>query len=55
MPETGNYINGSDILLKVDGKAVGHCSTHTHVQLGDKRPRSEACSDRRQGQRPVEG
>jgi hypothetical protein len=29
MPETGNYINGSDILLKVDGKAVGHCSTHT--------------------------
>lgn len=21
MPETGNYINGSDILLKVDGKA----------------------------------
>lgn len=29
MAETGNYINGSDILLKVDGKAVGHCSTHT--------------------------
>ena len=29
MPETSGFINGSDILLKVDGKAVGHCSTHT--------------------------
>ena len=24
-----SYINGSDILLLVDGKAIGHCSTHT--------------------------
>lgn len=24
-----SYINGSDLLLLVDGKAVGHCSTHT--------------------------
>ena len=23
-----NYINGSDLLLKVGGKAVGHCSSH---------------------------
>lgn len=23
------YINGSDLLLKVAGKAVGHCSSHT--------------------------
>ena len=23
------YINGSDLLLKVGGKAVGHCSSHT--------------------------
>ena len=24
-----DYINGSDLLLKVAGKAVGHCSSHT--------------------------
>ena len=24
-----NYINGSDLLLSVGGKAVGHCSSHT--------------------------
>lgn len=24
-----NYINGSDLLLKVGGKAVGHCTSHT--------------------------
>lgn len=24
-----SYINGSDLLLKVGGKAVGHCTTHT--------------------------
>ena len=23
------YINGSDLLVKVDGVAVGHCTTHT--------------------------
>lgn len=23
------YINGSDLLLKVSGKAVGHCTSHT--------------------------
>jgi predicted secreted protein len=28
VPQTG-YINGSDILLSVGGKAVGHCTTHT--------------------------
>lgn len=28
MAETG-YINGSDLLLMVGGKAVGHCSSHT--------------------------
>ncbi len=27
-PETG-YINGSDLLLSIGGKAVGHCTTHT--------------------------
>ena len=24
-----SYINGSDLLVKVDGVAVGHCTTHT--------------------------
>lgn len=24
-----DYINGSDLLLMIGGKAVGHCSTHT--------------------------
>lgn len=24
-----DYVNGSDLLLKVGGKAVGHCSSHT--------------------------
>lgn len=28
MADTG-YINGSDLLLSIDGKAVGHCTTHT--------------------------
>lgn len=28
MANTG-YINGSDLLLKVGGKAVGHCTSHT--------------------------
>lgn len=28
MADTG-YINGSDLLLMVDGKAVGHCTSHT--------------------------
>ena len=28
VPQTG-YINGSDILLSIGGKAVGHCTTHT--------------------------
>ena len=28
MAKTG-YVNGSDMLLYVDGKAIGHCTTHT--------------------------
>lgn len=28
MAETG-YINGSDLILKVGGKPVGHCTSHT--------------------------
>lgn len=29
MAESTGYINGSDLLLKVGEKAVGHCSSHT--------------------------
>ena len=25
----GGYVNGSDMLLYINGKAVGHCSSHT--------------------------
>lgn len=29
MADTTGYINGSDLLLMVGGKAVGHCTSHT--------------------------
>ncbi len=29
MAETSGYINGSDLILSVGGKAVGHCTSHT--------------------------
>lgn len=29
MTDNTGYINGSDLLLKVGGKAVGHCTSHT--------------------------
>lgn len=29
MADNTGYINGSDLLLKVGGKAVGHCTSHT--------------------------
>lgn len=29
MANNTGYINGSDLLLKVGGKAVGHCTSHT--------------------------
>lgn len=28
-PITEQYVNGSDLLLKVKGEAVGHCTSHT--------------------------
>lgn len=27
--QDGDYVNGSDMLVYINGKAVGHCSTHT--------------------------
>lgn len=34
------YVNGSDLLLKVGGKAVGHCSSHTLTFNSETKERS---------------
>ena len=34
------YINGSDLLLKVGGKAVGHCTSHTLTMNSETKDRS---------------
>ena len=36
----GNYINGSDLLLKVAGKAVGHCASHKITLNSDTKERA---------------
>ncbi len=40
MAEASNYINGSDLLLKVGGKAVGHCSSHTLTYNSETKDRA---------------
>lgn len=35
-----SYVNGSDILLNVGGKAVGHCSTHTCTYSSETKDRA---------------
>lgn len=39
MAKTG-YINGSDLLVKVAGNAVGHCTSHTTTYNTDSKERS---------------
>lgn len=39
MADTG-YINGSDLLLMVGGKAIGHCTTHTITFNSDTKERT---------------
>lgn len=42
---TGDYINGSDLLLKVGGKAIGHCTSHTitfNTETKDRAVKPEA-------------
>lgn len=34
------YCNGSDMLLYVDGKAVGHCTTHTTTMNSETKDRA---------------
>lgn len=35
-----DYVNGSDLLLKVGGKAVGHCTTHTLTMNSETKDRA---------------
>lgn len=37
---TSGYINGSDILLSVGGKAIGHCTSHTLTFNSDSKDRA---------------
>lgn len=39
MAKTG-YINGSDLLIKIGGKAVGHCTSHTLTFASETKDRS---------------
>lgn len=39
MASTG-YINGSDLLLSIGGKAIGHCSTHTITYNSETKERA---------------
>lgn len=42
---SSNYINGSDLLLSVGGKALGHCTTHTltfNTETKDRAVKPEA-------------
>lgn len=38
-PKTG-YVNGSDLLLTVGGKAIGHCTTHTTTFASETKDRA---------------
>lgn len=53
MPEvSGSYVNGSDLLLKVAGKAVGHCTTHTvtfNSETKDRAVKPEASKGKSSG------
>lgn len=42
MPGTAKtgYVNGSDMLLIVDGKAIGHCTTHTTTMTSETKDHS---------------
>ncbi len=40
MAETTGYVNGSDLLLSVGGKAVGHCSSHTLTMNSETKDRA---------------
>ncbi len=40
MAETTGYINGSDLLLMVDDKAIGHCTSHTLTFNSETKDRS---------------
>lgn len=46
------YVNGSDVLMNVGGKAVGHCTTHTvtyNSETKDRAVKPEASKSRSSG------
>lgn len=40
MASKTGYVNGSDVLLMIDGSCVGHCTTHTVTFNSDTKDRS---------------
>lgn len=60
MPKTG-YVNGSDMLLIVGTKAIGHCTSHTLTYSTEtkdhavKPPQSQASSDGKFKEKSVSG
>lgn len=52
MADNTGYINGSDLLLKVGGKAVGHCTSHTltfNSETKDRAVKPEASAAKSSG------
>jgi len=37
---TTDYVNGSDLLLQIDGKCVGHCTSHTATFSSETKDRA---------------
>lgn len=40
MAEKNGYVNGSDLLMSVDGKACGHCTSHTTTYTSETKDRA---------------
>lgn len=40
MAEKKGYVNGSDLLMNIDGKACGHCTSHTTTFTSETKDRA---------------
>ena len=40
MAEKNGYVNGSDLLMSIDGKACGHCTSHTTTYTSETKDRA---------------
>lgn len=40
MAEKKGYVNGSDLLMSIDGKACGHCTSHTTTYTSETKDRA---------------